>query len=74
MSSTRYWDVTSCRWMACHEEGAGVAPPASLETDRAVLGTVTTAEAPTSAGPDTTTAATGPTAPAAGPGADVPEA
>lgn len=74
MASTHYWDVTSCRWRPCHEEGAGAPPPASLETDRAALSTATTAATPTSAGPDTTTAATGPGAPASGPGADVPEA
>ena len=32
MASTHYWDVTSCRWRPCHEEGAGAPPPASLET------------------------------------------
>ena len=74
MSKTHYWDVTSCRWKACHEAGVGAPPLASLETDRAALDTVTTAATPTSAGPDTTTTATGPMAPASGPGADVPEA
>jgi len=74
MSSTHYWDVISCRWKACHEEGVGVPPPASLETDHAALGSVTTAATPTSVGPDTPTAATGPRAPASGPGADVPGA
>jgi hypothetical protein len=74
MSRTHYWDVTSCRWRACHEEGAGAASPESLETDRAALGAVTTATTPTSTGPDTTTAATGPVAPTSGAGADVPEA
>ena len=74
MSKTHYWDVTSCRWRACHEAGAGAPPQASLETDRAALDTVTTAATPTSAGPDTTTAATGPMAPASGPAADLAEA
>jgi hypothetical protein len=74
MSKTHYWDVTSCRWKACHEAGVGAPPPASLETDRAALDTVTTAATPTSSGPDTTITATGPLAPASGPGADVPEA
>ena len=74
MSKTHYWDVTSCRWKACHEARVGAPPPASLETDRAALDTVTTAATPASAGPDTATTATGPMAPASGPGADVPEA
>jgi hypothetical protein len=74
MSKTHYWDVTSCRWRPCHEAGAGVLPSVSLETDRAALDTVTTAATPTSAGPDTTTAATGPMAPASGPAADLAEA
>ena len=74
MSKTHYWDVTSCRWRACHEAGAGAPPPASRETDRAALDTVTTAATPTSAGPDTTTAAAGPMAPASRPATDVAEA
>jgi hypothetical protein len=74
MSKTHYWDVTSCRWRACHEAGVDVPSRTSLETDRAALDPVTTAATPTSTGPETTTAATAPMAPASGPGPDVPEA
>ena len=74
MASTHYWDVTSCRWRPCHDEAAGAPSPMSLETDRAALAGATTAATPTSAVPDAATVATEPMAPAAGTGADIPQA
>jgi len=74
MASTHYWDVTNCRWRACHEGGAGTLPPVSLETDQAALGGAATAATPSSVGSDTAPPAMGPMAPAAATDADVPQA